>query len=469
MQASEHVRVVAANLGEGDEVPMATLPAAIPYFVVRLTAICVERRELGVLREFLLRGVQAGMSSLTDLAGFLGIRESDAKLEIDQLADEFFVTSQGTPSNLSLMEKGVRAISVNGLTRVQVREVGCYVNGATRRIELTPGDLLAKRKLTADTLILPAIPARPPKIDELDVVQIKASIALAKEAMPRVVEVARLGQVLRSHILYASGHIFLRRGVHGAPLICTNGSANEDISRHLGGHPAIQAVKATLERHEKQTKRTMAQNKAEFMALALSEPTTVREALTKFVLYCDAADKKDKQAENEFIEAADALLTKSHWLGASEAQVLFARAVLRAQKTLVIVAPLQAASLFDMPTLESIAVATRRGVKVELRISPTDSRFSTGDNLRKSAFNDVDIVRHEVESNWCGFCCDESFAVLGAAKVANSTMGRYGMFFGALVTNSTRLRDLLYEAAKRSAVPVVRKNKRRTIEGAQQS
>lgn len=463
MQANEIVRVVAANLGEGDEVPMATLPSAIPYFLTRLTAICVERRELSVLREFILRGVQTGLGDLDDLAGFLGVRKADAQLEVEQLEEELFITRQGMPLKISLMEKGVRAISVDGLTRAQVREVGCYVNGATRRIELAPGDLLAKRKLPAETLILPAIPARSPRIDELDVHAIKNGISLRKDAMPRVIEVARLGQVLRTTTLYLPGHILFRRGAHAVPLVCANGSAKADIARHLSGHPTLQSVKVSLERHEQQTKRTMGQHRAELRAITFAQPSAIRAALTTFVLYCDSTVANEKQAEREFIEAADVLQTKSHWLGTSEAQVLFARAVLRAQKSLVIVAPPQSASLFDLATLESIRTAVRRGVKVELHVLPTDTRFSVNDDFFKSNLKDVHIVPINTESKWCGFCCDELFAVVGAVKIANATAGRHGSFFGALITHSQRLCEFLHDMATRSAAPVVQKPKNRAI------
>lgn len=97
MQANDALRVVAANLGVGDEVPMAVLPAAIPYFLVRLTAICVERRELGVLHEFILRSIQAGLSDPQDIAGLLGIQRIDAGLEIDQLSNDFFIRIQEPP------------------------------------------------------------------------------------------------------------------------------------------------------------------------------------------------------------------------------------------------------------------------------------------------------------------------------------------------------------------------------------
>lgn len=463
MQANDALRVVAANLGEGDEVPMAVLPAAIPYFLVRLTAICVERRELGVLHEFILRGVQTGLSDPQDIAGFLGIQSTDAELEIDQLSNDFFIKSQGTPAKFSLMEKGIRAISANGLTRVRVREIGCYVHGATRRIEATPRDLLPKRRLPGGTLTLPAVPARPPRIDELDVSSVKAGVTSRRESMPRIIEIARLGQVLRTNSLYLLGHILFRRGVHGIPLICADGSADADISHSVGSHPALQSVKTLLERHERQTKRTLSQHLTELKAIGHAQPSSVRTALTAFVTYCDARKDGAKVEKDVFVNAADALQQKSHWLETSEAQIHLARAALCAQQKLVVVAPPQSSLLFDATALESLTVALRRGIKLVLHMSPSDPRFFLVDEMLKPYAKDIEIIPTSNESNWCGFCCDELFAVIGAVTTGNSTMGRYEAFFGALVTNIQQLSELLYDIAIRSAVPVIQKQRKRLI------
>lgn len=464
MQANDALRVVAANLGVGEEVPMAVLPAAIPYFLVRLTAICVERRELGVLHEFILRGIQAGLSDAQDIAGLLGIQRADAELEIDRLSNDFFINIQGTLSKLSLMEKGIRAISADGLTRVQVREIGCYVHGATRRIETTPRDLLPKRRLPGGTLTLPAVPARPPRINELDVNSVKAGLTSRREPMPRIMEIARLGQILRTHLLYLPGHILFRRGVHGVPLVCENGSADADIAHSVAVHPALKAVKTALERHEQQTKRTLSQHRTELRAIGFAQPSSVRTALTAFITYCDAAKDETKVAEEEFENAADALRPKSHWIGMSEAQILLARAALLARQRLVVVAPLQSSSLFDSTALESLAVAVRRGIKVVLHMSPSDPRFSLDDEALKPYAKDIEIISTSNESNWCGFCCDEIFAAIGSVKVGNSTMGRYEAFFGAFVTNTQRVSELLHDIAIRSTVPVFQKQKKRRVE-----
>lgn len=362
------------------------------------------------------------------------------------------------------MEKGILAISANGLTRVQVREIGCNVHGATRRIETTPRDLLPKRILPSGTLILPAVPARPPRINELDVNNVKAGLASRREPMPRIMEIARLGQILRTHSLYLPGYILFRRGAHGAPLVCENGSADADIAHSVGAHPAIRSVKTALERHEQQTKRTLSQHRAELKAIGFAQPSDVRTALTAFITYCDAAKDGTKAAEAEFVNAADALCQKSHWIGMSEAQILLAYAALLAQKRLVVVAPPQSSLLFDSTALESLAVVLRRGIKVILHMSPSDPRFPLDDEVLKPYAKDIEIISTSNESNWCGFCCDELFAAIGAVKAGTSTMGRYEAFFGAFVTNTHRVSELLHDIAIRSTVPVIQKRKKRRVE-----
>lgn len=461
MQANDALRVVAANLGEGEEVPMAVLPAAIPYFLVRITAICVERRELGVLHEFILRGIQTGISEPQDIAGFLGIQSADVKLEVNELLNNFFISNQGTPATLSLMEKGIQAISENGLTRVQVREIGCYVHGTTRRVEVVQRELLPKRRLADGTLTLPAVPARAPRIDELDVGNVKAGLPSGRKSMPRIIEIARLGQVLRTHSLYLPGYILFRRGVHGVPLVCADGTADADIAHSVGSHPALKAVKAALERHEQQTKRTLSQHRSELRAIGFAQPSSVRAALTGFVTYCDAGKDEAKVAEADFGHAADVLRSKSHWIETSEAQILLARAALVAQQRLVVIAPPLSSSLFDSTALESLAVAVRRGIKLVLHVSSSDPRFSLNDDVLKPYTKNIEIISTSHESNWCGFSCDELFAVIGAVKAGNSTMGRYECFFGAFVTNIRRLPELLHDVAIRSTVPVIQKQKRR--------
>lgn len=154
-----------------------------------------------------------------------------------------------------------------------------------------------------------------------------------------------------------------------SPSASTEVAADVDISHSVCSHPALQSVKTILERHERQTKRTLSQHRTELKAIGHAQPSSVRTALTAFVTYCDARKDGATGEKDLFVNAADALRQKSHWLETSEALIHLARAALFAQQQLVVVAPPQSSLLFDARALESLAVAVRRGIKLEYSLS----------------------------------------------------------------------------------------------------
>lgn len=461
MLAGETVRVVAASLKDGDEVPMAEVYTAVPHFFVRVTAICVERRELGALREFILRAMGSGFSALIDIAGFLGMRTVEVQAELNAMSAEFFVaTSNDTPPKFSLMEKGRVAISRNGLPQVAVREVGCYVNGVTRRIEQVSGELVSRKKLPAGTLILPAIPARAPRIAELDVLGVKVALLSTRSMLSRSLEIARLGRIMRTASLYLPAHLLLRRGMHSVPMICVNGAVDSDLARLLGAHPALQGLKAVMERSEKQVRHNLLQIRPSLKTRNLTEQTTLRHALNRFVAFSDAGEQQRAVAEREFTQAAEALVKTDHWIGGTEREVLLAWAVMSAKKHLLIVAP-PLSSLLQWDLFDDLRAAVRRGVKIEVHVSTNEARAINQDESARAALNGILIVEMVAVSAWCGFCCDQAFVVAGSSMGSNSPMGRCEAFFGVLLSNEPNLQQLLRDVAITSGVPVLKKKKTR--------
>lgn len=463
MQASNHVRVVAAHLADGDEAPMAVLPVAVPYYLVRLTVICVERRELSVFREFMLRALHLGFDNTTNLANFLGVAEDEARTELVELASELFIASSAKGETFSLMEKGLRAISATGLTRVVIRETGCYVHGATRKVELVPVELFPRRRLPSDALVLPGIPARPPRIDELDLLGVKASIMATRNSLPRLMEVSRLGRVVRTNVLFRTGYVLLRRGARSLPQICVDRASDFVLAQVFGSHPALQQVKSIVERHDKLVKRTISQHRPEMREARVLPSTSVRNALAKFVIYADADASKVLSSGQAFIQATDALVSESSWLGVTEAQTLFARAIASARSQLLIAAPPLSLPLFDRGALESLAIALRKGVGVDIHVVTGDERFSPQSELVQHFLQGANFIQMPAASEWCGFCCDDVFAVVGKTKASTCSMGRFDTFFGAVVLQRQQPKQFLAQLAINSGAPVTVKPKRRVL------
>lgn len=463
MRANEIVRIVAAHLGEGEEAPIAAIPAAVPFFLVRLTTICVERRELGVLREFILRMIQIGISSSIEVASMLGVRPDDVAEEIQVLVDESFLFESEGTRKLALLEKGHSAISLIGLTRSVVRETGCYFDGVKRSVGPTPTELVPKRRLPSESLVLPAVPARPPRIDEIDVVGVKAAITSAKNPLPRVLEVTRLGRIIRTNILYSHAFVLLRRGPHSVPLICVDGASDMELAQILGSHPVLQLVKGSIEKHERAIRKILVQHIASLKGAKPANFSHVREALLQFVHYSDVAKEKIQAAEKDFIQAATRLFSETHWISAPEAQLLLAVALLTVKNHLTVLAPPLASSLFTLEVFEDIQLAIRRGVKVDLHVSANDERFLDSESPIRKILKGATFHKMPAVSGWCGFCMDNQTVVVAALKVATSSSGKNDAFVGAVIVNDIKGSQFLQSMAITSGAPVMIKPKRKAF------
>lgn len=457
MIATEAIRLAAAHLAEGDEIPSAVASVAIPFFLVRLTAVCVERRDLGVIREFALRALAVGFVSGPEIAGFLGVGQQEMDLELESMKAELFVSRQAS-GDYKLLEKGRLAISKSGLPRVTDREAACYVNGVTRRIEQAIGELAPRRRLPDGTLVLPAVPARPPCVEELDLASVRATMLLTKSSLPRLLEVSRLGRIVRTSNLFATGHLMMRKGAHAVPIICVDGAADSDLARRLGGHPALQALKVSIDRQEKQVRRLLAQVSQKVHGATQLPPDSVRKAIATYVAHIDADGEEKAKAKLSFLAAAKAITQVTHWASGLEFEVLFCAALMSVKSRLLVVAP----SLIELMGANRTALikhAVRSGIKVELHLPPSESRVLDRREDLRAALKGVQIEQLKSAAEWFGFCCDDSYTVIGATRHEATSMGRFDYVFGALIVNEPEklLRDM---AVKFGGIPVTVRKKR---------
>ena len=462
MQVNELFRTASANFEEGEETPLAILAVALPYYLVRFTAICVERKSLGVLHEYLLRGIHVGFNQTVDIAAFLGVKEELTRRHIDSLADELYIAFDTKADKSRLLEKGLRAITGTGLTKVVIRESACYLQGATRKVDLSPGELHPRRDFSSDALILPPIPSRPPFVEELDLPSVKAWMNSARSAQLQSFEVAKLGRVIRSASLFKSGYLLLRRGQHSLPQICTDGSADLLLAQKYGPHPALLQVKQAIDRHEQLVRRSLILHRPNLKGANVLPAHVVRAGLATCVSLSDSDGSKTVLAEKLFLRSTDSLIHSPAWVGLTESQVLFARAIVSASKEIIVVAPRLSQPLLDGTAFEQLSMALRRGVRVVLYTHASDERFQQGSELLEKVLKGAAVVQMPVTSEWCGFGCDDEFAVVGKAKTSTTSMGQIESFFGAVVLRGQQPSLLLQEVAINSGVAVTVKAKRRT-------
>jgi hypothetical protein len=459
MQVSELARVFAGQVHDGEELPIAGFTCAIPYFFVWVSACCVERRDLGLVREFLLRAVQAGFCDENQLIGFLGMQVDEVRPEIAGLKDEVFLATN-EQGRLVLTEKAVRAISEQRLTRTTVREIPCIVNGITRGVEVISRDLVPRKRLTSGVLVLPAVPARPPQSQDLNTDAVKRAAALSRTPLPRVLEIARLGNVLRSRTLFEQAHLLLWAGEHSVPLLSVNGVPANDMARLIGGHPALQLAKSVIGRHIRDVKRAVGIRNAALRTASACDAQVVRKSLVAFVAAEDA-DAASRQARvQQFVSTIGPLLVRSHWVDLITAQLLFAYAVAAAHSRLVLVAPSTSQAVFGRPALDALADCSKRGVQVTLHVPAGASTVFTSSGSVMAAFANIRVVRLAADGAWCGFAWDHSCAVVGMCRSTAVSMGSCDLFYGVLSLG----RDsevLLDAAAIQGGPPVVVKRRAR--------
>lgn len=356
-----------------------------------------------------------------------------------------------------LLEKGKLAISKSGLPRVVEREAACYVNGVTRRIEQTVGELRPKRRLPDGTLILPAVPARPPHVNELDLSGVRSAMFLARNALPRLLEVSRLGRVVRASNLFATGHLMVRKGAHAVPIVCVDGAADSDLARRLGAHPAVEALKTCMERQEKQVRHLLGQISPKVRGVKHAPAESVRRSIATFIAYVDAEAEAVANAKAVFLSTVKALTQTTHWATSLEFEVLLGASLLSARSRLLVVAP-SVVELLGSNRATLMQDAVRRGVKIELHLPASESRVLDRRQELRLSLNGIQVEQLKSTGEWFGFCCDDSYTVIGASRPEHTSMGRFDYLFGALIVNESE--KLLRDTAVKFGAAVVVKPKR---------
>lgn len=456
---SESTQVTAAHLKDGDEVPLATIPVAVPHFSVRMTAVCVERRRLSVVTEYILRATTVGFDRPEEIASYLGLLPEQVIREVQELERGGFVSLEAPAGMVRLTDKGSAAILSDGPRARVVKEISCVVNGVTRRPLIVGVDLLPRRRLQVGTLTLPAVPARPPRANDLDLPNVKTALAISSNAQYRSLEVSKLGRVFRTGMLFQPAQLMLRRGVHSAPTISVEGTADLNLARELGAHAALQSLRKRISRQEQSVRHELSAQRPKFRGQGNPSAETLRLALTAAHAWLQAAADNKKSAWSEFTVHVKRLIAKSHWLGAAELDLLQLYAVCSASRHLLLVVP-DVEGIISRDLLLAVGTATVRGVTAEVHMDADAITAVAADPELRAQLKKVKIGPRPRSSGWCGVCVDSGLAVVGQAKVLSSPMGRYSTFFGVAISDSADGAELLREFVSNS-VPITRRGPRR--------
>jgi len=146
----------------------------LPIFAVTPLITLREPSPIGVLEEFVLKCVDAGVDTMASLNLFLGVPTEILSAQIGALLYEQIVRNESGIERYALTAKGVTRLTELSATRVSKEQVRLFVDGLTRAlVPIDAAELYSGRQL--DALGIPAItpsPRRAPRAAEISVSQV---------------------------------------------------------------------------------------------------------------------------------------------------------------------------------------------------------------------------------------------------------------------------------------------------------
>ncbi|WGO98256.1 hypothetical protein QFX18_19800 [Saccharophagus degradans] len=151
---------------------------ALPIYRISAIALLLEKVELHTIDEFVLRAVNLGFKTLSDVSGLLGISEVIARSALSSLIQANLVAETGSCS-VSLTKLGIEAAENFSKIRPTEEQIVFDYDGILRSVKLSTGEpYLSPKEVKDQGLIeIRAIPARKPDIDEIVIQDVSRALS----------------------------------------------------------------------------------------------------------------------------------------------------------------------------------------------------------------------------------------------------------------------------------------------------
>jgi hypothetical protein len=383
---------------------------ALPYYIIYLDAVLVERRSLSAVTEYLLRCISIGLTKEEDIRQFLGVRQRFFARVIAGLVEQSFISKQ-SDGGLDLLAKGKHALA------------NCYESVPLEKEIPVAWDLLQRRPAgyldsiirEADAkrdglLLIRAKPMRAPLISEIPLHAVQSSWASRQRGVDMAPsEVIKLRQAKRRLLRYrpAIGLIYVpergsevrvRFAINGKiDELVSQGFAEQDGSRHMGIAVEFGKKASTL------AIRTRLKELPGHMT-AVNEYSDLLKKRAVARLAVQALERRKEEEEEAASELLKRIDEKTGELAAIDAQIrrlafrevmpyevvqIAAQAIEQAKKRIIITTRMPSRERLTPELLASIRRAAARGVSVSIYLAgkvPADA----ADQKRWSALRELD-------------------------------------------------------------------------------
>lgn len=148
---------------------------ALPMYAVTMECICCVHRPFPPMALFVLRAIKAGLSSETEIAGFLGVEAPVLRITLRELTEDRYISDEGT-GKYALMDLGTKVIEDEKEYVPEEETHTVIFDGILRRPVWISGErLLRPSEIDRVTTIeIRPYPGMPPEIGELKLADVIA-------------------------------------------------------------------------------------------------------------------------------------------------------------------------------------------------------------------------------------------------------------------------------------------------------
>jgi hypothetical protein len=195
----------------------------LPIFRITAIAFCLGRKELAPIDEFILRGLAAGLRSMREVAGLLGLEPVVVEASLTELIRSECVRASQVPDGevaIELTTKGVHLAREQEIVVPMEQTIVFTIDGLTRKPRLYPAENLYKPRELRDAGLpeVRAFPSRAPELEEIDLKDVIDVVRLDNGRVDSPRQLLRVNSLERRDRLYLEAIALAYRAETGGTL-----------------------------------------------------------------------------------------------------------------------------------------------------------------------------------------------------------------------------------------------------------
>ncbi len=367
---------------------------ALPIYRISAIALLQENVELHTIDEFVLRAVNLGFKTLSDVSGLLGISEVIARSALSSLIQANLVAETGSYS-VSLTKLGIEAARNFSKIRPTEEQIVFDYDGILRSVKLSTGEpYLSPKEVKDQGLIeIRAIPARKPDIDEIEIQDVSRALSKFSAFDDSNRTLLRIREIPRAVRLFYKGVMLIYKD-HGYNTLEAAFSIDGNLSPQHGlaflkseGLDRLGLVQALEESPQKTLESTFPQycrtKNPDRDDQSKAKKSIKRKTLSLAKSNTPVTDSVDCSHENN----SEISTPKIQTLAVYEHPAILYASMQSAQESLIIISPWITSAVVTRSFVDILEGILKKGVDVKIGFGiGDDDRY---DRRAKSLLNDL--------------------------------------------------------------------------------